>query len=532
MSISRRVAKTLNTSPYIVLLVIWALVTAINVNKAFHIDDVFHLEAAEWIRLNPLRPMSGTINWYNISEPIFHFNQPPGYFYFVAMVGAVFGFSEVPLHLAQAVISLLAIVYFYKLLCLFQKDFALTGTCFLALGPAFLVNQNLMIDIPILCLSIIFIYLLVQADEARNIYLASIILTFGLLLKYSLLPLLLVLLYAVLEKRKPHLIKALLIPAVALLAWAGLNYMEFGSSHMLGRPRNEVTLSLISNNFIAFILTTGGVAPFSLMFISAFQKVEKKRIVIAVAIGIAIFVVAAYVLVYGPVVRSIPYSLFWTIFAYNGLLVIILFFFAARRMVPDRKAVIVFLWGLAMGAFILIYSPFMATRHVLLLLPPFIILGGYVYRNTLPKATKASIGLTCFLGLALGISDWVYADFYRKAVPMALKHVPTNSKVWTTGHWGWQWYSKKAGMLFYEYDVSDPQAGDYFVIPEVIAKQKVSDNIVLEKEESISYSPTLLNFFTTAHFARFYNSYSYQLPWYLSVAPVDSVGVYRVSGVE
>lgn len=140
MSISRRVAKTLNTSPYIVLLVIWALVTAINVNKAFHIDDVFHLEAAEWIRLNPLRPMSGTINWYNISEPIFHFNQPPGYFYFVAMVGAVFGFSEVPLHLAQAVISLLAIVYFYKLLCLFQKDFALTGTCFLALGPAFLYH--------------------------------------------------------------------------------------------------------------------------------------------------------------------------------------------------------------------------------------------------------------------------------------------------------------------------------------------------------------------------------------------------------
>lgn len=535
MSISRRVAKTLNTSPYIALLVFWALAAAINVNKAFHIDDVFHLEAAEWIRLNPLRPMSGTINWYNISEPIFHFNQPPGYFYLVAMVGAVFGFSEIPLHFAQAVFSLLAIVYFYKLLCLFRKDFALIGTCFLALGPAFLVNQNLMIDIPILSLSIIFIYLLVKEDaanETRNIYLASIILTIGLLLKYSLLPLLLVLAYAVIEKRRLHLIKALLIPLVVLAAWAGLNYMEFGSSHMLGRPRNEITLSLIRDNFIAFILTIGGVAPFSLMFISALQRTEKKRIVITIATSVTILVVAAYLLVFGPVVRSIPYSLFWAVFAYNGLLVIILFFLAARRMVPDRKTVIVFLWGIAMGAFILVYSPFMATRHVLLLLPPFIILGSYVYRNATPKAITAAIGLTCFLGLALGISDWVYADFYRKAVPMTLKHVPTSSNVWATGHWGWQWYSKKAGMLFYEYDVSAPKAGDYFVIPEVIAKQKVSDNIVLEKEAKIIYPPSLLNFFTTAHFARFYNSYSYQLPWYLSAAPVDSVAVYRVLRVE
>ncbi|WP_266202653.1 ArnT family glycosyltransferase [Pontibacter kalidii] len=535
MNKARRAITGLSTSPQTVLLLIWVLATIINVNKAFHVDDVFHLEAAEWIKLNPLKPMSGSINWDNTSEPIFHFNQPPGYFYFIAIIGSVFGFSEIPLHLAQSVFSLLTVIYFYKLLCLFQKDFALIGTSLLILGPAFLVNQNIMIDIPILCLSVIFIYLLVQENEAfatRNLYLASGILTIGLLLKYSLLPLILVLVYAIYEKRKVHLMKALLIPIVTLLVWTCLNYMEFGSSHLIGRPRNDVTFRLILDNFTAFILTIGGIAPFSLLYISAFLRNEKRWLIKMVVLSITVVVIAAYLMVFGFVVRSIPHSLFWIVFAYNGLLIIILFFFAAKRMAPDRKAVLILLWGLSMGAFIVVYAPFMATRHVLLLLPPFIVSGSYVFRNASPKAITASIVLTCFLGLVLSISDWVYADFYRKAVPLALRQVPQNSKVWTIGHWGWQWYSKKAGMLFYESDVSTPEEGDYLVSPEVISKQQISDNIVLEEKASVVYPPSPLNVFTTAHFVRFYNSYSYKPPWYLSSSPVDSVVVYRISKVK
>ena len=35
------------------LLIIWLIATLLNINKAYHIDDTFHFEAAENIKANP-----------------------------------------------------------------------------------------------------------------------------------------------------------------------------------------------------------------------------------------------------------------------------------------------------------------------------------------------------------------------------------------------------------------------------------------------------------------------------------------------
>ncbi|RLD93697.1 MAG: hypothetical protein DRJ29_08040 [Bacteroidetes bacterium] len=50
---------------YVLLILLWIGLTAINLNKAFHIDDSFHLEAAAYLSVNPTSPMSGLINWGN-----------------------------------------------------------------------------------------------------------------------------------------------------------------------------------------------------------------------------------------------------------------------------------------------------------------------------------------------------------------------------------------------------------------------------------------------------------------------------------
>ncbi|TPE43528.1 ArnT family glycosyltransferase [Pontibacter mangrovi] len=214
-----RLAKRLAASPRLVLLLLWAFATLLNLTKAFHIDDTVHLEAAQWIQQHPFAPMSGSINWDHVSQPLYTSNHPPLYFYLVAAVGSLTGFSEVPLHLFQSLFTLLALVYFYKLLLLFHKEYALVGTCLLALGPAFLVSQNLMIDIPILSLSIVFVYLLLKEEDAhrvRRYYMAALLLSAGLLFKYTLLPLYLVLLYAALRERKYNLIPAVLVPMAVL----------------------------------------------------------------------------------------------------------------------------------------------------------------------------------------------------------------------------------------------------------------------------------------------------------------------------
>ena len=44
------------------LVVFFIVATALNITKAFHIDDPYHVKAAQWIAAHPLQPMSGTIN--------------------------------------------------------------------------------------------------------------------------------------------------------------------------------------------------------------------------------------------------------------------------------------------------------------------------------------------------------------------------------------------------------------------------------------------------------------------------------------
>jgi hypothetical protein len=76
------------------LLVLWAIVTAYNLLKPYHIDDTAHLEIARWISAHPLHPMSGLIYWDGVQKPIYELNQPHLYFYLLASWGAMFGYGE------------------------------------------------------------------------------------------------------------------------------------------------------------------------------------------------------------------------------------------------------------------------------------------------------------------------------------------------------------------------------------------------------------------------------------------------------
>ncbi|MHC2991668.1 hypothetical protein OB13_08740, partial [Pontibacter sp. HJ8] len=95
-------------------------------------------------------------------------------------------------------------------------------------------------------------------------------------------------------------------------------------------------------------------------------------------------------------------------------------------------------------------------------------------------------------------------------------------------HWGWQWYSKQAGMQFYSFEKSDLRNKDYVVAPAFSSKQKILDDTVLYQVGKIVYSATIWNRFTTAQFARFYNSFPKKIPWYITLSPADSIIIYQV----
>src|SRR6185436_16179838 len=68
----------------------------------------------------------------------------------------------------------------------------------------------------------------------------------------------------------------------------------------------------------------------------------------------------------------------------------------------------------SLSAFVILYAPFMATRHVLLIIPFFLLFAHEQIHSAGFWFNRLSILLSCFLGLALGISDWMYADYYRQ----------------------------------------------------------------------------------------------------------------------
>ena len=64
-----------------------------------------------------------------------------------------------------------------------------------------------------------------------------------------------------------------------------------------------------------------------------------------------------------------------------------------------------------------------------------------------PSPWLAAAGVaTAGLGLALGVSDWVFADVYRQEAGRIMAKLVPDRAVWFVGHWGWQYYAERAGF--------------------------------------------------------------------------------------
>ena len=322
----KRLLKFNIDKKYVVLILFWLIATVINIDKAFHVDDTFHLEAAKWIEKNPLKPMSGNIVWHNFNEPIYKFNQPPLYFYFIAFVGKFLGYKEFPLHLFQSIFTFLAILFFNKISNIFYPKFSLFLTGILVLGPAFLVNQNLMIDVPILSLNLIFIYFLINPSIKSDFFrysFAALILSIALLFKYSNLPLLLVLPIAMILRKNFSYLYISLIPALVLILWSISNLHEFGFIHIINRPTNKITINQILCETHAFLLTLGSIAPFSIAFISGllykFRSFYKTIIIATIS-----FTIIYLILLYSNIISfNLSVSLLKNLFLVNGIALVI-----------------------------------------------------------------------------------------------------------------------------------------------------------------------------------------------------------------
>jgi len=200
----------------------------------------------------------------------------------------------------------------------------------------------------------------------------------------------------------------------------------------------------------------------------------------------------------------------------------------------ERKFVLLlYLWILFSASFIILFSPFMATRHVLLLIVPISLLLAY-YAKRPPSTSLATIMIVVTVALTsvLGISDRVWANFYREKAALIRSELPDNANVYFAGHWGWQWYAKLNGMKQLESKNPQIKPGDYLVYPEGIEQQSlemIPQNLQLKVVREYTAPPPTLNLFSTrGDYASFYFQRVRCPTWVITRSPIPRVEVYRV----
>ncbi|MFQ5893030.1 MAG: ArnT family glycosyltransferase, partial [Nitrospinota bacterium] len=525
--------------PAALILLVWIVATAFNLTKAVHIDDTAYLSIAQHIVEEPLHPMSGSLNWHETVEPMHYRNQPALLFYLFAGSFALVGESEIALHALMSLFTLAALIFFYLLARHFAEDSALVMTAMFGLGPAFIPSQNLMTDIPMIALWLAFFWALLCHPSGnptpRRYVVAATAAALACLIKYTSLVLIPILLLDLGLRKQWRTLWVVGIPLGAIAGWSLFNYVDYGGVHLLGRPTPTYNLVWVFENPLAWIIGLGAVAPFSLLALPYSMRHGRLLVLESLLFGALVGVTGLMFFEEPPV-----HSLLRALFTSNGVFVVGVTLQCLVREARKRWAVreadalyrylILLAWLAGPSAFIILFAPFMAARHYLILIPVALLsLGVSVAPLVGKRWVTAGLAATVALGVILGVSDWTFADGYRLHAERITQRLQSRSSttIWYTGHLGWQWYAGKAGMKQYDTRQTVFTEGDFLVEPLMISKQTITPAHLkqLKLIETVTIEATPATYFRiTLNEPRggYYRFSGFSLPWTLSAAPVET----------
>jgi len=526
------------------LLALWAIVTACNLFKPFHIDDTAYVTIAQWISRHPLHPMQGTLNWQGTVQPISKIIHPHLYFYVLAAWGRVFGFSEPSLHLVQSLAALACILLFHRLARTLLPASALWATALVILGPAFLVEQNLMIDVPLLAAWLLFFSALIcdarSERQTRRYLIAALACSAAILIKYSSAVLLVTLCLSLLLERRRKQAWTLLCPVLAVAAWSLFNYFDYGHIHILTPPDPAVhDLHRLVTFTTEWIVGIGALSPLGILVaVQTWPRAAKSQIPLYASLA-TVFALLIAAVALGIVSTHGSNRLFAAAFAINGSLIGITFIVIAlalpwptlwRTAITPQVAARLYLvlWVALTSIAYIKASPFIASRHILLILPALTLLLAMHWGTSLTPASKRfALALTVVISAGLCVSDWRFAAYYKTEAAELAHSLPKTAPIWAAGHWGWQWYATHNGFQEVDIHSSRPQPGDIFILPEDVDHEMPEAPLHLRLLRTDIQPRPLLNLFCTGLPARFYE-FPLAGPWTLSRNCINRIDIYQV----
>jgi len=471
----------------IFLLVLAAVLTALNALKPLHIDDPFIYRVAQQIVEAPFDPYGFDIFWLQWPQPVHEELTPPVLPYWWALGLELFGERPVLWKLWLFPFALIFVASTHTLLKRFARGSEEWGTALIALSPAFLTGFNLMQDLPATALGLAALALWMRAvdrDSSAWAIASGAVGGLAVQTKYTMVAILAAIVVDAILRGRKRLALSSVAMAVGLFAlWETSMTLAYGQGMFLGQlrfglfwwPRGSMVLPLLE--------MAGAVAPLTIVIGLAGLGLRSRFVLPLVAC-----VLAGYLLLFAvpaaPVLFGILGVLFFGVLAASAVSLVVGSTpgESGGSATPWFSSVELFLvaWCVIEIAVYFSTAPFPAVRRVMgVVFVATLIAIRLVSRRTVrgfPARRLAAAGVA--IGMLFQWTDVLEARGQRDAVTRAAdfvaRAVPDDDPtIWFLGHWGFQYYAEAAGMRPLIPDVSLLRAGDWLLEPDRVDKPSV-----------------------------------------------------------
>jgi 4-amino-4-deoxy-L-arabinose transferase-like glycosyltransferase len=462
------------------------------VQKAFHVDDTLFLYAARQILADPLDPFGFDVNWYGSPTPMSGVTKnPPGASYWIAAFAAAFGFREAPLHVAFMLPALAVVLGTFVLARRLTPAPFLAGLVTL-LSPFFLVSSTtVMSDVLMLAFwvwAVVFWERGIREGRGAALFLAGALIGMGVLTKYYAAALVPLLGFYALQKRRSLgvWVAALALPVAIMAGYEIVTGRLYGRGLFLDAMTfsqaikgSELAGSRLGTVLVGLAFLGAGcapVVPFGLLGLRA--RWIAPAVGGLVLFGVVIFVsppTTAGPFPWARLSGSVVVQLF--VWSFVGLVVLAL---AAVDRMRDRspEATMLALWTLGTFVFAAFLNWTVNARTVLPIVPAAALLTARRLAPVPAPAARPSRGrkpsrrrfvapaaagaASAIIAFAAAWADFGLANSARTAVTevgaeLDRRPAGREAKIHFQGHWGFQYYAERAGMLAMHVD--DPGAG-------------------------------------------------------------------------
>ena len=429
--------------------------------KAFHIDDPLFIWTARHIQSHPADFYGFNVDWGFEQTPMsLEMLNPPLACYYMAAVGAAFGWSEYALHFGFLLAALALILGTYALARRFCSHPIAAALATIAMPVFLLSSTSLMCDTMMVALWVWAVYFWMEGidpENPRRLLLAAMLLAACGLTKYfglSLIPLLAV--YSWWQTRRiGRWLLYLAGPIAVLAAYQWLTARLYGRG-LLWNATGYVAAQHITVGWISRIVETlsfsGGCV---FLVLPALPLLWGRK---GMILGTAGAVAAGGIMVAMKKVGSFPVvgesHLKWLFlmqmatFVVGGAVILALAVADFKRnWTPD--SVLLMLWVAGVLFFLCAVNWTVAGRNVLPLAPAAALL--IVRRLEFQQVDRWRhwwwpLGISLAVALTVAWADWRLAGSAREA-PTTLKSgmAPTFDHIAFEGHWGFQYYMQQMG---------------------------------------------------------------------------------------